>query len=132
MSQENVEIVRCYVDAINDGDWRVDFPAFIHDDIEIDWSRSPAPYRGIYRGRGEAMQFIEALDVWADARFEPAEFIDAGDDVLVPHAVHLRGRDEIEVTVRATYVFTLRDGRCAAWRIYQEHAEALEAAGLSE
>ena len=131
MSQENLEIVRGYLEAVNDGEWKAEFAAFIHDDIEIDWSRSPAPYRGIYRGRKEATRFIEELDVWADARIEPTEFIDAGDDVLVPHAVQLRGRDGIELVVRATYVFTIRNGLCVAWRIYQEHAEALEAAGLS-
>jgi limonene-1,2-epoxide hydrolase len=38
----------------------------------------------------------------------------------------------LEVKVRATYVYTVRDGRCVRWRIYQEHADALEAAGLSE
>ena len=70
--------------------------------------------------------------MWADAQIEPTQFIDAGDDVLVPHILRLRGRDEIELAVRATYVFSLRDGRCFAWRIYQDHDEALEAAGLSE
>lgn len=132
MSQQNVEVVRTYVEAINDGDWKAAFADFIHDDIEIDWSRSPAPYRGIYRGREEAARFAEALDVWEEARIEPAEFIGAGEDVIVPHVVHLRGREGIEVAVRATYVFTLRDGLCVRWRIYQEHGEALEAAGLPE
>ena len=132
MSQENVEIVRRYLAASNDGAWKEQLAAFIDDDVEIDWTRSPAPYRGLYRGRREATQFFEALDVWADARLEPSEFIDAGDDVLVPHVVRLRGRDGIELAVRSTYVFTIRNGVCVSWRIYQEHAEALEAAGLSE
>jgi ketosteroid isomerase-like protein len=132
MSRENVELVRGYVDAINHGDWAATLAASLHEDVEIDWSRSPAPYKGIYHGRQEAMRFAEALDVWEGARLDPSEFIDAGDDVLVPHVFHLRGRDGIEVTVRATYVFTIRDGLCARWAIYQEHAAALEAAGLSE
>ena len=132
MSQENVEIVRRYLEASNGSAWKEQLAAFIDDDVEIDWTRSPAPYRGLYRGREEATQFFEALDVWADARLEPAEFIDAGDDVLVPHVVHLRGRDGIELAVRATYVFTMGDGRCVRWRIYQEHDEALKATGLRE
>jgi ketosteroid isomerase-like protein len=132
MSQENVELVRSYVEAINDGDWKAALMDFIDDDVEIDWSRSPAPYRGIYRGRKEAARFAEALDVWQEARLEAAEFIDAGDDVLVPHVFRLQGRDGIEVAVRATYVFTVRDRLCIRWRIYQEHGEALEAVGLRE
>lgn len=132
MSQENVEIVRLFIAALNRGDWAAALTDFIHDDVEIDWSRSPAPYRGIYRGRQGAMRFAELGDVWEEARIEAAEFIDAGDEVLVPHVVHLRGRDGIEVKVRATYVYTMRDGLCARWRIYQEHGDALEASGLSE
>ena len=133
MSEENVEIVRQYIDGIDRGrDWAAAGTRFMSDDVEIDWSRSPAPYRGIYRGREAALRFAEELDVWEEARIEPEDFIDAGDDVLVPHVVHLRGRDGIETKVRATYVYTVRDRLCVRWRIYQEHAEALEAAGLSE
>lgn len=132
MSKENVEIVRRFIDAINGGEWISALGDFVRDDVEIDWSRSPAPYRGTYRGRTAAMEFFTGLtDTWESARVEPAEFIAAGDDVLVPHVVYLRGRDGIEVKVRATYVYTVRDGLCARWRIYQEHGEALEAAGLS-
>ena len=57
------------------------------DDVEIDWSRSPAAYRGIHRGREGAFRFAEELGVWEEARIEPEDFIDAGDDVLVPHVV---------------------------------------------
>ena len=116
---------------MNRGDWVATLSETMHDDVEIDWSRSPAPYAGVYRGREEAMRFADALDVWEDARLDAAEFIDAGDDVLVPHVSFLRGRDGIEVSVRATYVFTIRDGLCARWCIYQDHAEALEAVGVS-
>jgi ketosteroid isomerase-like protein len=130
---ENVEMVRQYIDEINRGrDWGAAGARFMSDDIEIDWSRSPAPYRGVYRGREAALRFAKELQVWEEARVEPKDFIEAGDDVLVPHVVHLRGRDGMEVKVRATYVFTFRDARCVRWRIYQAHAEALEDAGLSE
>jgi hypothetical protein len=133
MSEENVEIVRRFIDAGNrSGDFASALDDFIHDDVEIDWSRSPAPYRGIYRGRQEALRFAEAVDVWEEARLEPDRFIDAGDSVLVPHVVHMRGRDGIEVKVQATYLFHLHDGLCARFTIYQELSAALEAAGLSE
>ena len=128
---ENVERVRTYIDELNLGhDWAAASARFMSDDIEIDWSRSPAPYRGVYRGREAALRFGEELGIWEEAQIEPDEFIVAGDDVLVPHVVRLRGRDGLEVKVRATYVYTMRDGLCVRWRIYQEHAEALEAAGL--
>ena len=34
--------------------------------------------------------------------------------------------------LHVTWVMTFRDGRCVRWHIYADHAEALEAAGLSE
>lgn len=131
VSAENVEIVRGFIAALNRGNWAEVVAGFFHDDVEIDWSRSPAPYRGVYRGREGARQFTELTDVWEKARIDADELIDAGDDVVVPHVVHLWGRDGIEVKVRATYVFTIRDGLCSRWRIYQEHEDALEALGLS-
>lgn len=132
MSEENLEIVRGFIAALNKGDWAARMLEFVDEDVEIDWSRSPAPYRGVYRGREGALKFAEETDVWDAARIEPGELIDAGDDVLVPHVIHLRGRDGIEVRVRATYVYTFRDGLCVRWSIYQEHEDALEALGLSE
>ena len=132
MSQENVEIVRAYIDAVNGGDWEAASTAFLDDDVELDWSRSPAPYRGIYRGREAALRFAEELRVWEAYRIEPSDFMDAGADVLVPHVVHLRGRDGIEVDARSTYIYKMRNRLCVRWSIYQEHDEALRAAGLSE
>ncbi len=43
-----------------------------------------------------------------------------------------RGRDGIEITVRPSGVWTIRDGRIVHVCFYQEWQEALEAVGLSE
>ena len=39
---------------------------------------------------------------------------------------------ESTVKQRFTWVMTFKDGRCVRWHIYADHAEALEAVGLSE
>jgi hypothetical protein len=48
MSQENVEIVKAAIDAINREDWDAAFkdaaPGF-----ELDFSRALGPYQGVYR-----------------------------------------------------------------------------------
>jgi ketosteroid isomerase-like protein len=44
----------------------------------------------------------------------------------------MRGRDGIEVTARSTFVYTVENGQITRIRMFQERAEALEAAGLSE
>jgi hypothetical protein len=51
---------------------------------------------------------------------------------VVPNAAHLWGREGIEVIARATLVFTVENGQITRLRMFQERAEALESAGLSE
>jgi ketosteroid isomerase-like protein len=52
--------------------------------------------------------------------------------VLVWNTVHMWGRDGIEVTARSALVFTVENGEITRLRLFDERAEALEAAGLSE
>jgi ketosteroid isomerase-like protein len=51
---------------------------------------------------------------------------------VVPNTAHMRGRDGVEVIARSTFVYTVEDGQITRLRMFQERAEALEAAGLSE
>ncbi len=130
MSQENVDTVREFIAAFNRGEENA-LVDFCGEDVEIDWSRSPATYRGVYRGRDAALKWFDDIGaVFEAGRIEPIDLLDAGNDVIVPHRVHLRGRDGIVVKVSATYVFKIRGGRCIRWTIYQEHEEAMEELGL--
>ena len=52
--------------------------------------------------------------------------------VVVSNTAHLRGREEIRVSARSTFVFAVENGRIARVRMYQEREEPLEAAGLRE
>ena len=63
---------------------------------------------------------------------EPHEFVEAGDQVVVPQTGYIRGRDGIEVTARVALVWTIRDGAIVRICLYQQKRDALEAAGLSE
>ena len=101
MSQENVEVVRRGYDAFNSGDV------------------------GMRR-------FVEEIDeVWEDFRLEPLDFIDAGDKVVVSHLIRGSGKGSgVDVELPSTSVYTLRSGKVIEARMYREHAEALEAAGL--
>ena len=131
MSQENVEIVKASLEALNRGDW----DAMIEDvapDAELDMSRAVGPTVGVFspdQWRRFAAEFAENWEsLWAEAD----EFIEVEDRVVVPWTQHLRGRDGIEVTSRVTWVFTIRDGAIVRTTMYQERREALEAVGLSE
>jgi ketosteroid isomerase-like protein len=131
MSQENVEIVTAWYDAFNREDWDANFkdlaPGF-----ELDFSRAIGPWRGVF-GPDQARQVArEIRETWESARLEPHEFIEAGDLVVVPWAMHGRGRDGIELVARFTFVFTIRNGAIERVTMYESRQDALEALGLSE
>ena len=126
-----MEIVKASIDAINRGDWDAAFqdaaPGF-----EQDNSRALGPWRGVF-GLDQVRRVLgEFHEYWESVRLEPQEFIEAGDLVVVPWAMHGRGRDGIEVVARATFVWTIRAGAVERVSIYQERQDALEDLGLSE
>jgi ketosteroid isomerase-like protein len=133
MSLENVEIVRRYFEARNQGDWET-VRACAAPDIEYDLSRSVAPWVGMYRGF-DAIERLwdEMSEAFGDYRWEAEEFIDAGDAVVVPARFCLTGRDSgIETVSRAAGVYWVTEGKVARFALYQSRTNALEAAGLSE
>ena len=131
MSQENVEIVKASIDAVNRGDW----DAMLKDaapGFEYDFSRAVGPWRGVF-GLDQARRLWEEFAAsWESFRVEPHEFIEVGDHVVVPGTGHMVGRDGIEVVVRTTNVSTIRNGAIERMVMYQEREDALEAVGLSE
>jgi ketosteroid isomerase-like protein len=132
MSQENIEIVQRHVEAWNRRDLKAWLDMF-HSGAEIDWSRSRAPHKGVYRGRREHEAFWGVFwSTFEDVQLENYGFAEAGSEVVYSQTAHLRGRQGIEVIARSTQVFTLENGQITCLRMFQERAEALEAAGLSE
>jgi ketosteroid isomerase-like protein len=131
VSEENVEIVRNSLDALNRGDW----DATLKDaapDFEIDFSRAIGPQHGVFR-LDQIRGFLdEFLELWESLRIEADELIEAGEHVVVPVTGYMRGRDGIEVTARRTWVYTIREGAIVRFCQFQERQEALEAAGLRE
>jgi ketosteroid isomerase-like protein len=65
--------------------------------------------------------------------FRPAEFIDAGDRVVVPYRFGGKARHtHIEVEFTFVHVVTIRDGKAVHVQVYETKEEALEVLGLSE
>ena len=131
MSRQNVERVRVAIDALNEGDSESALkdagPGF-----ECDLSRALGPQNDVY-GRDQMQRFwAEFTEGWESVRIEPHEFIEKGDDVVVPWTMHLTGRDGIEVRARVTWTWTFRDGAIQRLCMYQDRADALEAARLRE
>ena len=132
MSKETVEAVRRGYEIFNRRDIEAWLELF-HPDVEAhDLAGIPdAPVR---RGHDALREWVAMMDdIWADARYEPEEFIDAGEFVVV--AVHgkARGlRGGVPLDIPMFHVFEIQDGKARRVRAYLDRAEALEAAGLSE
>ena len=131
MSQENVEIVKAAINALNSQDWDALFqdaaPGF-----ELDMSRAVGPLHGVFDLDQVRRVLAEFAEYWEFVRIEPHEFIEAGDLVVVPWTAHAKGRDGIDVVSRVAVVWTIRDGAIERVTMYQERQDALEAVGLSE
>ena len=73
------------------------------------------------------------FDPIEEFHFEPKEFIDVGNCVVVVNHATGRGRGSgADVEMRFSSVWTLDGGKVASLISYGDHADALEAAGLSE
>jgi len=72
------------------------------------------------------------FDAWDTESVDPiGDFIDAGDRALLRLAWHTTGRG-LGSRMEVTHVATVRDGRIVRNDYFWDHAEALEAVGLSE
>jgi ketosteroid isomerase-like protein len=131
MSRENVKIVRAAIDAFNRRDLKA-WDALSHPDVEVDWSGSRGLEAGVYRGREETNRFVRTFETFERVVTEPERFIESGDSVVVPNSARFRGRDGIETVARTTVVYELLGGRVARVCLYQDTADALEAAGIEE
>ena len=77
-------------------------------------------------------QFEQLRETWdADAVELIGDFIDIGDRVAVRMVLHGEGSGP-EANIEMTNVVTVRKGRIVFIEFFWDHAEALEALGLSE
>jgi ketosteroid isomerase-like protein len=131
MSQENVEIVRRAHEVWNAGD--MDALRELYDP-RIIW-RGPEgwPEPGPYAGREAVMAQVEQMrETWDTDSFELiSELIDVGDRVAVRFIWQGAGHGP-EANIEGTGLYTVRKGRICAIEFFWDHAEALEALGLSE
>jgi ketosteroid isomerase-like protein len=131
VSRKNVEIMRASYDAWNAGD--MDALREMHDPDVI--ARYPAewPEPGPFVGRDAVIRQLEQLrETWDTDAAEPMiDFIDAGDRVVVRFVWRGAGHGPA-FNLEVSAVYTLRKGRIFGVEYFADHAEALEAAGLSK
>jgi ketosteroid isomerase-like protein len=131
MSQENLEIVRRFYDALNAGDVNT-----VRDSLDPDAVMRPMkgwPEPGPYVGRDTIVAYIAQLrDTWVADFLEPrSDYVRASDRVIARYAWKTVGHGPPS-NLEATAVHTLREGKIREIEFFGDHTEALEAVGLSE
>ncbi len=131
MSQENVEIVREGLDAVN----RRDAEAFLRAaDPEIEFhAYFSEVLGGTFNGHAGMRAYIaEIAETFEEFVIEFDEIEDRGDLAVAQLRAHGRGVSGVDVRWQAVVAARFRNGR--AWRIATRptEQEALQAVGLSE
>ena len=108
-----------------------------HADFEFEPPREfvEVGFEPSYRGRGGFRKYVSTWsEVFGpDLRVEPVELIDLGDRVVLLADLRARGQASgLPFTGTIATVSELRHGKAIRVRAYFDHAEALEAVGLSE
>ena len=126
MSEENVELVRRIHERWDRGESIRDLVA---DDLEY-----VNPTYAVEPGTRVGRRFFgSVLDTYPDFVFHPERYVDAGDDVVVLGRYTASGGvSGIPVEGDHGYVWTVKDGVAVRFKWFQSHAEALEAAGVTE
>ena len=120
MSEENLALVRRNYEAINSVDFALP-------------GRPAGPDSQDYRGREATKDFWRMLqEVWSELRWEPLEFTDLGDAIVVETRIVGVGRgSDVPIEADETDVFWFRDGRIVRVQGFATKAEALEAVEAS-
>ena len=133
MSEDNVEVLRRGLAAINSGDIER-IVAFVDPDFVVvvpqELSAEPDTYRGHEGLRRYFESFWEAMD---DIRFEAERFWDTGDHVVSRVRLTARGKQTgIPVEQLAVLVWRIADGKATQVEAFASQDQALASVGLDE
>jgi ketosteroid isomerase-like protein len=131
VSQENVEIVRRVVAALNAHDLD-GYLACCTEDVEL---HTPLePFVGVYKRRHGIRQWLaDVEDSAPDFHIDLLDVKAIGDQVLAFAQWESSGRTSgISMTGEITNAYDLMDGKIKRVRVFADRAEALKAVGLEE
>jgi ketosteroid isomerase-like protein len=131
MSQENIERIRRAFEGTSTGNFSY-LPSLIDETCTF---QLPPDFPGTQTARGPSgfLSVVEEFEeAFEDIRYEPQEFFDQGDLLLVAvrtvgHAKHTG----LAVEQLVYWVYAFRGGKVVTMQAYLDRAEALEAVGLS-
>ena len=136
MSQENLEIVRQFIEAARSGDVHATEAFVAVSDPGIEHTRLPAASGPeTYSGHdGVRRWFTDMADLWREWRNEIEELVEAGPDTVAARIRFIAvGRDSgVPVEARLGLVCVVSKGKILRSRTYASGEDALEAVGLSD
>jgi ketosteroid isomerase-like protein len=131
MSEENVEVVRTYFRAWNAGD--MEGVRELYDPDAVMEALPDWPEPGPFVGRDAVMrQLKEARGAFDSDSVEFLSDLVAVSDRVISRVGWRGSGHGPQSDMEWTVVSTIRDGRILKVQYFWDHAEALEAAGLSE
>jgi ketosteroid isomerase-like protein len=133
MSQENIEVVRKIVDAVNRGDIE-EVLEFTDTDAELHSAIIGGAEGNVYRGHdGFRKWFAESTAGFERLDTQLTEFRAVDDRVIAFGRIYARGRESgLELDSETGWVFTVPGGKLVKAEGFLSRSEALEAAGLRE
>jgi ketosteroid isomerase-like protein len=135
MSQENVELARKAIDALNRGDFDA-LPAFLSPDVVWEALEGVSGIGELYRGRAEVREWIALMMEDTEERIhaEIEQMADLGDDrVFIAVVLTARRRGSgVPFEYRTWQIVWFADGLITRRQVFWTRAEALRTAGLRE
>jgi hypothetical protein len=133
MTETNADLVRQGFEALRDGDVEALMP-LVHPEFELttppNLAAEPDTYRGPDGLRRYFESFYEAMD---QVTFEPDDFIEVGERVVVPSTLRTRGRTTgIETSQRVVQIWDIKDGKAFRVEVHATLKQALAAARSAE
>jgi ketosteroid isomerase-like protein len=133
MSQENVEVVRRYFEAVNRGDFAAAMAAYTDDVVLVIDERAVPVNAGVFAGRAAVGDWFGD---WFRSfergyQFRVAEMRTIGDRVLTSARHQGRGRASgVDLQWTLAYVFAFDAGKINRLELFADQGDALKAAGL--
>jgi ketosteroid isomerase-like protein len=131
MSQENVDLFRGAVEAVNRRDIEGALQLM---DPEVRFEHRLAALQGNFVG-SDAVRgwFADLVSIFGTWHVDCADIRDLGDRVVVLGTIHTTGKESgVGTDLPLAVVAEFRDGLVIEYIDYGDRAQALEAAGLSE
>jgi ketosteroid isomerase-like protein len=126
MASENIEVVKAGFDALSEGGVEAMLP-FIHEDFEVTTTPDLAAEPDTYRGHDGIRRYFDSFyEVMDEIRFEPHEYHEVGDRVLVEVTLRARGKATgLEVEQHLFQVWSLKDEKGIKIEVFPTMEEAM-------